>query len=405
MSDTDPPSAASTLIADLAEFDTPASSTPNTAPDAQPDAAPADDFLAAFDDVLKPGAEEKPDPPPAKEEPAGNQPPAKEEPAAGDDDVPEEPPKWGSATAKKDWSELRANNKRLKGELEAERNKLKEHVAELEKLRKEAAALPELSEKAKLAEEAERELAIARVEGTREYKETVLAPLEAIEKMAASIAKANEIKLDDILDVLTEPDPVKQGEALDELVGGLKTVDQLRVVRMAEDSRALLLKREQIRERAAEARKELEQRTAAKEQQARKEARAAFEKAVDHAVGGLRERVPFVPLAEGETEEGVFGALLDKARGSDFDSASENTKAVASVATLLLPRVTRQLVKAMADAKKLEARIAELTKTKVTVASTPATTDTGRDDDDFMGGMQEFLGLQRSHPINVLLEQ
>jgi hypothetical protein len=403
------PSAAAGLAATLAEFD------PPTVPDGTPPPQ-EDDFLASFDILPKEDATPvEPEPPPAPDAGIPVPPPADPaEPAAADsedDPYPENPPAKGSEEAKTlGWGNLKSDLKKTRAELRAERDRAAKEIqdrdARLAELEKQVAQLPELSEKAKYVEETEKELAIARVEGTRDFKETILKPLEAIQTAAEALAKSNDIKLDDMLDVFTELDPVKQREGLKELIAGLDSVDQLEIAQMAKDSRMLLLKREEILTRATEARKELEERNRQRETVAQKERREAFEKSVDHTISELKTRIPFVPLVDGETAEAMFAAIAEKAKESDFDAAPTSTKAVAAAATYLLPRVTRQLVESQAEIKKLRERIKAGNSSKPQVGGTtsPPASAGGNDDGDFMDSFTDILGLQRSRPITQLVD-
>ena len=393
-------SAAAGLAASLAEFDTPA------VPDGSPPPE-TDDFLASFDVLPK----DEPAAPATEAPPAADaKPPEVVKPEETDDPYPDEPPAKGSEAAKTlGWGSLKTDLKKTRAELRTERDNaakaLAEKDAKIAEYEKQVAQLPELTEKAKFIEEAERELAVSRVEGTRDFKETILKPLEAIQTAAEAIATSNSIKLDDVLDVLTELDPAKQREGLKELIAGLDSVDQLEIAQMAKDSRMLLIKRDEILSRASEAKKELDTITQQRETAAQKARREEFEKSVDHTIGELKTRIPFMPLVEGETADAMFAAVAEKARASDFDAASPSTKAFSAAAGVLLPRVTKQLVQAQEDIKLLKARIAEgnASRPKVGEASAPAVTG-GSDDGDFMSSFSSILGLQRSRPITELVE-
>lgn len=386
---TDDAPAIDTTAADpMAAFDAPASE-----PVSQ-----VNDFLAAFEDISSEPAALEGDIPPTDvpTEPAADA-PAAEEPKDDIDAI--EPPARASQAAKDNFNKIKESAKSYRtraeaAEKEAERLRnedLKVRDTELEELRAKLAKLPEFEEKAKFAEEAERELAISRVEGTREYKDTIEKPLIAIEQRASSIAAANDLKIDDILDALTERDPAKQSELLDDLVAGLKPTDQARVIRMAEDTQQLLAKRDTIRERAAEAKKELEEITRQNETKAQREKREAFESATSHAVTELKKRIPFVSLAEGETVDNVFDTLLEKAKSTDFDAASTSTKAFAATAAILLPRVTKQNVKLQAEIETLKARIAESNSSRATVKGDPAPVQT--EGKGFLENIHEALGV------------
>lgn len=289
-----------------------------------------------------------------------------------EDDYPDTAPGKGSETAQKGWKEIKSDLKKTRAELRTERDKaaaeIKTRETELENLRKQVAELPEFREKAKQAEEAEKELAVARVEGTREYKDTIDKPLRVIEDTAVVIAQSNGLKVDDILDALAEPDMAKQRDMIDDLCMGLKPADSYDLVAMSREARVILSKRAEIRSRAAEAQKELEQITHDKETKAQQKAREEFETATENAVAELKKRVPIVAMAEGETTDSVFSLVLSRAKASEIDKATPANKAFAAAAAVLLPRMAKQNVHLQAEIKKLQARVAESSKTRPTLS-------------------------------------
>jgi len=385
---------AANLAENLAEFDTPANSdTPQSS---------MDDFMSAFQDIGKTSDTDDTEPDVTKTD-AGDADSTKDTPPDVDDsdpdNFPDMPPGKGSQASKDGWNKLKATAKDFKTKFEtAEKTRAEELAArdaELEVLRKQVANLPELSERAKLADDAEKELAISRVEGTREYKETIEAPLIAIEDAAEAIAKANNVNFDDILDALTERDITKRRELLEDLMTGLRDTDKFDIIQMAKDTQQILTKRDNIRSRAAEARKELEAITQANETKAQKKAREDFESATAHSVSELRKRVPFIALNEGETADSVFDAILAKAKESNLDTANAATKAFAATAGVLLPRVTKQLIHAQEEVRKLQARIQASNSSIPKVGSTQQTSGYQEDDDDdFTDVTGKFLGVK-----------
>lgn len=385
---------AANLAENLAEFDTSANSDTSQ--------SSMDDFMSAFQDIGKTSDTDDTELDVTKTD-AGNADSTKDTTPDVDDsdpdNFPDMPPGKGSQASKDGWNKLKATAKDFKTKFEtAEKTRAEELAArdaELETLRKQVANLPELSERAKLADEAEKELAISRVEGTREYKETIEAPLIAIEDAAEAIAKANNVNFDDILDALTERDVTKRRELLEDLMTGLRDTDKFDIIQMAKDTQQILTKRDNIRSRAAEARKELEAITQANETKAQKKAREDFESATAHSVSELRKRVPFIAINEGETADSVFNAILAKAKESNLDTANAATKAFSATAGVLLPRVTLQLIHVQEENRKLQARIQASNASSPKVGSTQQTSGFQEDDDDdFTDVTGKFLGVK-----------
>lgn len=248
-------------------------------------------------------------------------------------------------------------------------------------------------------EEAQKELALSRVEGTKHYKDTIKAPLAAIEARVESLAKANEVGRDRILDAIAERDVEKQQELLDELLPGLKPAAQLTVVRMAEDVREILDKKDRIEADAVTAAKEVAERTEKETVAAKEKARKEFEGGIDHATSELQKRFPFLALNDGETVDGVFGNFAKQAKESDLDAASPVVKATAALSVLALERALVQLQKVTADNKALTERLNETREAEPKV-NDPHVQQPSRDDDGgLVGGVEAFLGLQRSHSV------
>jgi hypothetical protein len=372
------------------------------------------DFLAAFDDAIKAQAGESSETPPAEVTPPVVETPPAAEAAQTDTSEDEEfqieLPKTASTASKDHFNKIKASAKtykeeaRVKSEALVERERvLAEKDSRIAELEKSVAKLPELEEKTKFVEEAERELALARVEGTQEYKNAVEKPLTAIAEAADVIAKANDIDFDKLVSVLGERDPAKQREDLNDIVAGLSAVDQMEVIRMAQDTRQLLTKQQEIRERAVEARRELEERTRETETKAQQQARETFEKAAKNAVEELKKRVPFIGLAEGETADAVFANFADQIVKIDLDKADPSTKAFAAASGVLLPRVVKQLRSVQAELETYKSRVKESTSTSPKLGGTA--TPPQRPDVDLPSAVAATLGLKSFTPSGNVLDQ
>lgn len=370
-----------------------------------------DDFLSQFDEVLNPAAVQPDAVQPDATEPEVQQPAADEtQPEVendGLDDIPEELSGKASVAAKENFKKLRESATRYKkeaSEIRSELTKREEALAAREariaELEKSVARMPELEEKTKYVEEAERELAVARVEGTQEYKNTIEKPLSAIADAAEAIAKSNDIEFETLISVLGERDPAKRREGLRDILGGVDEVDKQELIRMAQDTQQILTKRDEIRERAAEARKELEERTRENESKAQTQAREAFESASKKVMEDLKARIPFVSLDEGETADAVFAIFAEKVAKANLDAADPRTKAFAAASGVLLPRVVKQLRAVQTELETYKQRVKDQTSASPKVGSgTPATRRAGR---DAMDEISELLGVTNPGSGNPL---
>jgi len=318
--------------------------------DAGGDEEPEDFFadIAKDFDGDKPAEEE-----PAEEKPSEEDKPAEEKPAEDEDDIP---PNLNDKR-KAEWRELRASRE----EARIARQKAERLLAERDK---------ELQEKTKFVEEAEKELAISRVEGTREFKETVDQPLKAIEKAMSTIAKDAGVSVEKLYDALEEPDFEKRRAALKEVTADMDDMDRQEVYSAAKETQILLSRRAEIFAKAAEAAKEAK---AVQEARAAKEAeraKAEFNTAVEKAVGMFGEKKVLSALVgEGETAEQVAESVLAKVKQSGYDGASVGTKAYAAAAGVILPKVVSKLNTALAEAQTLRERVAELSKQGASVST------------------------------------
>ncbi len=329
--------------------------------DAGGDEEPEDFFadIAKDFDGDKPAEEE-----PAEEKPSEEDKPAEEKPAEDEDDIP---PNLNDKR-KAEWRELRASRE----EARIARQKAERLLAERDK---------ELQEKAKFVEEAEKELAISRVEGTREFKETVDQPLKAIEKAMSTIAKDAGVSVEKLYDALEEPDFEKRRAALKEVTADMDDMDRQEVYSAAKETQILLSRRAEIFAKATEAAKEAK---AVQEARAAKEAeraKAEFNTAVEKAVGMFGEKKVLSALVgEGETAEQVAESVLAKVKQSGYDGASVGTKAYAAAAGVILPKVVSKLNTALAEAQTLRERVAELSKQGASVSTgEPKSGDSGDD--------------------------
>lgn len=312
-----------------------------------------------------------------------------------------------SKVSSEHWDKLKATSKNYKAKsIAAEAAILEKETAwqaereELVRRAEEASAtsgeLVELRERREAFDAAEKEFTLYNVTKTAEYRKTIEAPLQAIEARVKAIAKKAEVSADTLLDAISELDDDKQAELLETAVAGLSQIEGSRILRMAEDARGLILRDIEIRENAAAAQKELKEREE-KEAVTRKDsATKEYKASVKNTVESLIQRLPFVELAEGETKEGVFKSILDKAEAEDFDSATATTKGTAAVSVIALERATRQLQKQDAYIKTLEARVKESTAAAPNLGGgNPPPAPPAEHTGGFMDGINDALGLKR----------
>ena len=333
-----------------------------------------------------------------KDEPEDEEPSDKDKPEEDEDDVPEELPKGTSKKASEDWKKLRGSRDKYKTQTTELENAVKERetkiaefeakVAELEELRGKAAVSAELEEKLKNFEEMEKTVSLLRVEESSEYKKAVTEPLDAIADQVDALAKSNEATPSDLYAALNETDLAKQRTMLKEATAGWDEIEKVELWEMAKDARSIFAKQREMRENAHEARKQQEAATEAETAKQAEARKREFVEASKGVVDQIKDKVPFVPLRDGETVEDRFAAVAEKLKGVDFDANSTNDKAFAAASALVLPSAVKTITKLQAEVEALEKRLAKTNSSKP--SKSDPVDDGGEDEEDFF----EAVGIK-----------
>lgn len=364
-----------------------------------------DDFvssLTAEETPETPAAPETPETPETPEEPAKAEPETPETPAKTDEEeIPAEPKN------RKDWDTLRGSRDRWKQDAEEVKTVLstKEQTIqtlqeELEAFKTKASRLPELEEKLKVLDEYEKELAVTRIEATREYKETIAKPLQDIGQAADTLAKTNDTEPDKVFEMIREADPAKQRAAFKDITSGWDDVDRAELWSMAKDARVILDKQDQMRENASAAAKEQAEIASKREQAEKENFRKEFVASTKDVAKSLREKTPFVPVAEGETEDDRYRSLEEKVSAVDFDAQTPRGKAFAAATALLYPQMVKTIQKLQAEAETLRARVKTENSGKASVSPSEQSRPASEEGMDFLAAM----GVPTSHSLNVIGE-
>lgn len=330
-----------------------------------------------------------------------------EEKTAAEVDDDDAPPKNLSKAGKEDWEKLRGAKAELKTQLQEANNKIRSTESEVAELKKQLAELPELRKKAEFVEEAEKELALSRVEATREYKEKVGAPLKEIESMARQIAKSNELDEGKLFDALSEPDAGSRRQLLKEVTADMDSVDTNDVFQMARDTQRLLDEQQRIRTEAKEAAKETLAIQEKKTTEAAQKAKEEYDGEVDRVVSGLKDRLAISPLDTEKEEDlpAIFDAVAKNAKETGFDDASAAKKAFLVASGLLMPRLAKQLASARKEVQTLQTRVKELGDAEPRIDNNtppPAADDT---EADIVDQIMAATGGQKHQTITEILQE
>ena len=253
--------------------------------------------------------------------------PKKPEPKAEADD---EPPAEIAATdkAKNAWAEQR---KALKEE-RRRREELEAKVTELEK-RSTDVAPDEVKQLRETVEAYERELQIARVEATKEFKDAVAVPRERINKQLESFAKKYEFREADARIAFAEADPEKQTELLVDMASGMNDRDRFRFYEMAEEWQKVEGIANKVRNNAKLALEKIqahheEQQKAFVEQRSKQ-----YRNVLEKVWGEVTEKAPIFKRRDGDDAWNSQIAEVERfATGLDWNVVAENDQARAELA-------------------------------------------------------------------------
>lgn len=284
-----------------------------------------------------------------------------EKPATKEEEIPEKP---GTPDA---WSRLKESRDRHKTAADEKETLLREKEVEVIELKVKAARVTELEEKLRTFDEYEKELAVTRIESTREYKETIEAPLDAIGEQVEILATSNEGDMVAVKRMLVEADPAKQRAMLKEITSGWDEIDRIDLKKMTEDARTILDKQDAMRANSHATAKEQQQIAAQREAEQKEVQKKEFAKATGDVVKSLREKMPFVALAEGETEDDRYSVLAQKVAQVDFASQTPRAQALAVASTFALPQAIKTIGLKDAEIASLKEALAKATGGKPSV--------------------------------------
>lgn len=286
----------------------------------------------------------------------------KGEPKPEDAKEPEKP------ASSDDWSRLRESRNNYKAAAAEKDSLLREKEAQVAELQTKAARTVELEEKLKAFDAQEKELALARVESTLEYKNSIQAPLDAIGEQVEILVTSNDGDVSAVKRMLVEADPAKQRSMLKEITSGWDEIDRIDLKKMAEDARTLLDKQDAMRSNAHATAKEQQQIAAQREAEAKEAQKKEFSKAAGDAVKSVREKMPFLPLAEGETEDDRYSVLEQKVAQVDFAAQTPRAQALAIASTFALPQAIRTIGLKDAEITSLKEALEKATNDKASLS-------------------------------------
>jgi hypothetical protein len=246
-----------------------------------------------------------------------------------------------------------AKFKELKNELKSYKSK----VAEMEKVLSEREASsetqssPQLEELRTKVEEYEREIAVARIEASPQFKEAVLVPTQAILDSAISLAEKYEVAPRKLVEALRQESSGDTSDALTELAADFSERDRVRLYRMADDLTEVQNRREYLKENASKAMAEMAEKQKAQELQLEKEYR---EEALKIANSTWEQTFAKNPVIQSLGED-VVKQLQQAAPEADLLDTAPEERAYAVYAGVALPHLVSkyaEVTQKLAEAEK-----------------------------------------------------
>lgn len=191
---------------------------------------------------------------------------------------------------------------------------------------------------------------------TQAYRDSIEAPRNEIGVVAKQMAEQFKIPDNKMIQALTESDPVRQSELLDEISSEMDSRSKSRLFRMADDLDNLARLDERMAENAAAAAKEAEAIEAQRTQQSAIEKKAAEMRAIENSREKLAKAASLFTL-ENESAENAVASILNEANQTPFDEMDNDQKAFSIIAASLVPRMQRQIRSKDAEITKLREQI------------------------------------------------
>lgn len=272
------------------------------------------------------------------------------------------PPDAKTPEAKNAWW---SRNKRIK-DLEAEKQAWE---AEKAKLSAEAARVKQFTEadpewqayqkaKARL-DEIEPVVARHAYTKTKDYRDTIETPRNEIGAAAKQMAEQFKIADSKMIAALTEADPVRQNELLEEVSTEMDARSKHRLFSMAESLDRLAALDDRMAANAMAAAKEADALEAQRTQQATVERKAAEMRSVENSRPRLTKVASLFTL-DGETSESAVESVIKMAQETPFGEQDLDAQTFAVLSSGLVPRMQKVILARDATITQLRKEIAEL---------------------------------------------
>ena len=320
----------------------------------------------------------------------------KDEPAAStpkDDEIGELPGDDIAPTpgAKTKWAEQR----RALKEERTRRQELEAKLAELESKPRQADPT-ELKAMRERIDAQERELEIARVEATQEYKEAVVEPLRRIDGTISAMAKKYEVREADLRTAFAESDSERQTELLVDIASSMNDRDRFRLYELAEEYQKVQGIRTRISNNAKLANQKLEEHRQAQAAKTQEEMGRTYNASIDAVWKAVEDNVPLFRKREGDDAwNGAIDNVVQTARSVDIDRLEIPQRADFALRAAAAPFLYTQLTNLFEEYQKVSSALEKYTATTPGAGggTSPAVSpEGGADYEDFLDAVKAGMG-------------
>lgn len=266
---------------------------------------------------------------------------------------------WISFKAiKAEREEARKERDTFKMETETLRKQVAEHAKatqELETLRKELTAAKEQ------LTGYESEITVTRVEATPRFKKEVTAPQAEIKGGTEEIAKRYEVPADTLMRAITETDPAKGADLMEEAISDMKAVDRTEMVQMRREWQRVQKAADEMRKNAGQQLEAMTRDEKQAQERANTKTISDYRGAVAEQWKAIQALVPVIRYVEGQEK---WNEHL-KAKVTRIEAININDLEVGEVAKMAaafeaLPEVQKALEFIQKDRDKLKEEVTAL---------------------------------------------
>lgn len=284
----------------------------------------------------------------------------------------------------------------MRKDLKAERERaaaLEAKLAEVEKTRS-GTDPEEVTRLRQLNEEYERELQVARVEATKEFKDAVVLPMQQVREAVDTLATKYEISQRDLFEAFSETDPSSRADKLSDIAAGMNDRDKFSLYELEQKFNRVQSTREKVVNNAKLALEKIEQHREEQAKTQKEEYSKRYTSTVDKVFEEARQAIPLLRPIEGDDEWNNQLADAEKfVKGLDMDGLNEDARARVALRSAVAPIIYGQFVSLYNRYREMEKSLEKYQKAtpKAGGGSSVAPQANKEEFDDFMSALKANL--------------